>query len=179
MAASSPGGAGGRPRSPQKPTHECMRALPLLAGRPSPHLPSTQMLRARPFTRQHCPSPRLLSPQLTPLLWPSAPPRAPLGFLHKSCKHTCNAAHISNAAHHAMQHTMWAEVLLLWTYTQTRKSGSEMGTALKRMPAKARGQGEYAPLSPVFPLSYRVLSKCQKVPRPSVFHYCLASRRAE
>ena len=25
---------------------------------------------------------------------------------------------------------MWAEVLLLWTYTQTRKSGTEMGTTL-------------------------------------------------
>ena len=66
--------SGGRAEKPTKAnSRECMRALPLLAGRPSPHLPSTQMLRARPFIRQRCPSPRLLSPQLTPLLWASAP----------------------------------------------------------------------------------------------------------
>ena len=80
MAAFGPGGAGKGPRSQQKPTRECMRALPLLAGRPSPHLPSTRMLRARPFIRQHYPSPRLLSPQLTPLFCLSGPTRAPFSL---------------------------------------------------------------------------------------------------
>ena len=80
MAAFGPGGAGKGPRSQQKPTRECIRALPLLAGRPSPHLPSTRMLRARPFIRQHYPSPRLLSPQLTPLFCLSGPTRAPFSL---------------------------------------------------------------------------------------------------
>jgi hypothetical protein len=125
------------------------RALPLLAGRPSPHLPSTRMLFARPFTRQHLPSPRLLSPQSAPLLWASAPPRS-LCFMAHALQALLQCSTLMQCSTHAMQHTIWAEVQLLWACTQTRKSGDGMDTVLKQMPARARGQGEYVPLSPVF-----------------------------
>jgi hypothetical protein len=42
---------------------------------------------------------------------------------------------------HRLTPSLHLEVLLLWTYTQTHKSGSEMGTAFKRMLARASGQG--------------------------------------
>ena len=65
------------------------------------------------------------------------------------CRHTCIAAHTGQMH------------VLLWTCTHTCKSGDGMGTAttLKWMLARARDQGEYVPLSPVFLLSYRVFSK--------------------
>ena len=56
---------------------------------------------------------------------------------HLHCRHTCIAAH--NGQMH----------VVLWTCTQTCKSGDGMETVLKQMPARARGQGEYVPLSPV------------------------------
>ena len=66
--------------------------------------------------------------------------------------HTCSAGtHVLNAHMHCS--TPWADVVWLWICTQTCKSGSGMGTTLKWKPARASGQGGYAPLRPVFQLS--------------------------
>ena len=45
--------------------------------------------------------------------------------LQLALQHTCNAGT------HAMQHILWADAMLLWTCTHTRKSGDGMGTTLK------------------------------------------------
>ena len=51
------------------------------------------------------------------------------------CRHTCIAAHTGQMH------------VVLWTCTHTCKSGDGMGTTLKWMLARARGQGDHTPLS--------------------------------
>ena len=146
MAALGPGGARERPRS-QNSQH-ARTTSPRRAPLPAPPVHADAL--CSPF---HPPAP----PQPPPPVLAVGPSfvglRSPaLSLLHGSClasspamQHTHAMQHTCNAAHHVGR-----GAAAVWTCTQTRKSGDGMDTALKQMPARARGQGEYVPLSPVF-----------------------------
>ena len=77
-------------------------------------------------------------------------------------------AHLHCSTHALQAHmhcsTHWADVMLLWICTQTCKSGAGMGTTLKWMLARARGQGDMPPE----PCLYICLSICHKKSYQSV-----------